>query len=63
MTTYRKPRSTLHHAAREREIRAFLHTWGTRNDPADFRANWRVYPLPRCVFAKRRARWAREGWQ
>ena len=62
MSTYRKPRPTLHHAAREREIRACLNIWGTRNDPPDFRANSRVYPLPRCGFAKRRARWLNEVW-
>lgn len=60
MNTYRRPRPTLHHAAREREIRAFLVAWGVTEDIASFRSNWRVSPLPRCVFAKRRARWARE---
>ena len=63
ITTFRRPRPTLHHAAREREIKAFAEEWGyLTEDLPRLRANWHIYPIPACVFAKRRARWANEVW-
>ena len=59
MDNIRHRRLTLHHGTKSRKIRAFVAEWGLTEDPVGLRANWRVFPLPRCVFAKRRQRQGR----